>query len=96
MAAYIASLEGASPAPDLGAPLKGLWWAAKGDWAAAHKVVQGHEDNAECNWVHAHLHHQEGDMSNAGYWYKRAGKPVSTVSVQEEWEQVTSALLGQR
>ena len=35
-------------------------------------------------------------MSNAGYWYRRAGKPVATSSVPEEWEQVTSALLARR
>jgi hypothetical protein len=46
--------------------------------------------------VHAHLHHQEGDMSNAGYWYRRAGRPVSTVSVQEEWSELASALLTRR
>ena len=27
-------------------------------------------------WVHAYLHRKEGDLSNAGYWYRRAGKPV--------------------
>jgi len=87
----------AKEAPPILAPsVQSLWWAAKGDWDKAHKCVQGHEDDAECCWVHAHLHHQEGDMSNAGYWYRRAGKPVSTVSVPEEWEQVTKALLAQR
>jgi hypothetical protein len=35
-------------------------------------------------------------MSNAGYWYRRAGKPVSTVSVQEEWAEVAQALLARR
>ncbi|MGY4376833.1 hypothetical protein ACVWZ3_004472 [Bradyrhizobium sp. i1.3.6] len=36
VAAFIASLDGAAPAPDLNAPLAGLWWAAKGDWDQAH------------------------------------------------------------
>ena len=35
-------------------------------------------------------------MSNAGYWYRRAGKPVSTVSVQEEWSELTAALLARQ
>ena len=26
-------------------------------------------------------------------WYRHAGKPVATCSLQEEWEQVTTALL---
>jgi hypothetical protein len=94
--AFRESVSGIAPPEDTRPALQGLWWAAKGDWDQAHKCVQGHEDDAECNWVHAHLHHQEGDMSNAGYWYRRAGKPVATVSVQEEWEQVTQALLARR
>ena len=47
---------------------------------------------ADCDWVHAHLHRQEGDLSNAGYWYRHAGKPVATCTLQEEWEQVTDGV----
>ncbi|MGY4371372.1 aspartyl-tRNA(Asn)/glutamyl-tRNA(Gln) amidotransferase subunit B [Bradyrhizobium sp. LB1.3] len=74
MAAYIASLDGAAPAPDLSAPLAGLWWAAKGDWDQAHKIVQD-EGSREAAWVHAYLHRVEGDLGNAGYWYRQAGQP---------------------
>ncbi len=31
-------------------------------------------------WVHAYLHRKQGDTSNAGYWYERAGKPAAWVS----------------
>jgi hypothetical protein len=47
-----------------------LWWAAKDDWDAAHNIVMAHED-ADCAWVHAHLHRVEGDLDNARYWYRR-------------------------
>jgi len=95
MADFKAGLAGAAPAPDLEPPLAALWWAAKGDWDAAHKLVQD-ESSADAAWVHAYLHRVEGDLGNAGYWYRRAGKPVATGSVETEWEQMVSALLGDR
>ncbi|MCK1335300.1 hypothetical protein IVB38_04450 [Bradyrhizobium sp. 38] len=95
MAAYIASLDGAAPAPDLSAPLAGLWWAAKGDWDQAHKIVQD-EGSREAAWVHAYLHRVEGDLGNAGYWYRQAGQPVAKDSLQAEWERIAATLLGSK
>jgi hypothetical protein len=95
MADFKASLADAALAPDLEPPLAALWWAAKGNWDAAHKLVQD-ESSADAAWVHAYLHRVEGDLGNAGYWYRRAGKPVATGSVETEWEQMVSALLGDR
>ena len=93
MAEFRASLSGAAPAPNLNAPLAALWWAAKGDWDAAHKIVQDEAD-ANSAWVHAYLHRVEGDLSNAGYWYRRAGQPVATDALQAEWERIVLALEG--
>ncbi|MGR4930321.1 hypothetical protein ACIPUD_26490 [Bradyrhizobium sp. CAR08] len=95
MAAYIASLDGAAPAPDLSAPLAALWWAAKGDWDEAHKIVQDESGRAAA-WVHAYLHRVEGDLGNAGYWYRQAGQPVATDSLQAEWERIAATLLGSK
>lgn len=95
LAAYIASLDGASSAPDLSAPLAGLWWAAKGDWDQAHKIVQ--DDNSrEAGWVHAYLHRVEGDLGNAGYWYRQAGQPTAKDSLQVEWKRIAATLLGSK
>ena len=91
LAAYIASLDGAAPAPDLDAPLAGLWWAAKGDWDQAHKLVQD-DSGRDAAWVHAYLHRVEGDLSNAGYWYRRADKPVAKDALDAEWARIVSAL----
>jgi hypothetical protein len=93
MAAFSASLSGAAPAPGLAAPLAGLWWAAKGDWDRAHKIVQD-EDTPDAAWVHAYLHRLEGDLSNAGYWYRQAGRPAAKDPLEAEWERIASALLG--
>lgn len=92
-AAFKATLSGASPAPNLDAPLAGLWWAAKGQWDEAHRIVQD-EASAEAAWVHAYLHRVEGDLGNAGYWYRQAGKPLASGSLDAEWDAITSALLG--
>ena len=90
---FRASLDGAKPAPSLEPPLAALWWAAKGQWDEAHKLVQD-EAGADSAWVHAYLHRVEGDLGNAGYWYRRAGKPVASGPLEGEWEQIVQALLG--
>ncbi len=95
MAACIASLDGAAPPPDLSAPLAALWWAAKGDWDQAHRIVQD-ESSREAAWVHAYLHRVEGDLGNAGYWYRQAGQPVATDSLQAEWDRIAATLLGSK
>ena len=93
MAEFKASFSGAAPAPELTAPLAALWWAAKGGWDQAHKIVQD-EATADAAWVHAYLHRVEGDPGNAGYWYRRAAKPVAAGPLETEWEGIAAALLG--
>ena len=75
-----------------GPALAALWWARKGDWDKAHKLVMD-EDSRDAAWVHAYLHRVEGDLSNAGGWYRRAGRPASTAPLKEEWETIAQALL---
>ncbi|HJQ60318.1 MAG TPA: hypothetical protein VJ890_25660 [Vineibacter sp.] len=87
-----ASLTAASPPTDLSAPLIALWWAAKGEWKTAHEVAQQHDDRPSA-WVHAYLHRVEGDLSNAGYWYRRAHQPAATESLESEWSAIATALL---
>jgi len=91
MADFKASLVNTGPAEGLAPPLAALWWAAKGDWDAAHKIVQD-EDTRDAAWVHAYLHRVEGDLSNAGYWYRQAGQPAAKDSLEVEWERIVSAL----
>jgi hypothetical protein len=63
------SLSQSTPPATCSPALVALWWAARGDWNAAHEIVMKHDD-ADCAWVHAHLHRVEGDVSNARYWYR--------------------------
>lgn len=93
MADFRASLSDAAPASDLAPPLAALWWAHKGDWDQAHKIVMN-QATREAAWVHAYLHRVEGDLSNAGYWYRQAGKPAAKDSLEAEWERIVTDLLG--
>jgi hypothetical protein len=51
------------------------------------------EDSADAAWVHAYLHRKEGDLGNAGYWYRRAGRPPARGSPADEWKAITAALV---
>ncbi len=87
------SFADAQPPAGLSAALSGLWWdAAKQQWNKAHEAAQ-QDEGAPGAWVHAYLHRKEGDADNAAYWYGRAGKPVAHSSFEEEWLQITKALL---
>jgi hypothetical protein len=76
----------------LAPPLVALWWAQKGDWDKAHKIVMD-EGGKDCAWVHAYLHRVEGDMENARYWYRQAAKPAASGPLPTEWEAITTDLL---
>jgi hypothetical protein len=82
-----------APPRELSAALAGLWWDAKGDWARGHETA-GQDEGLACAWVHAYLHRKEGDASNAGYWYGRAGKKPARNSLEQEWVDITRSLLG--
>jgi hypothetical protein len=86
------SLRGDQPPAGIGAPLEALWREAKGDWDGAHALAQA-QDDARGAWIHAYLHRVEGDLANAGYWYRRAGRPVCADPLREEWAAIAQALL---
>ena len=90
--AFKASLQQAAPPDGLSAALRALWFQAKGDWDEAHRLAQSQEDMTGA-WVHAYLHRVEGDQRNAAYWYRRAGKPVSSAPLRKEWDEIADALL---
>lgn len=90
-AAFKQSLSKPTP-PKLSPALTALWWAKKDDWERAHKIVQD-EGTAEAAWVHAYLHRVEGDLGNAGYWYRQAKRKPATGSLEAEWEAISAELL---
>jgi hypothetical protein len=86
------AIREAAPPDRLSPALQGLWWAAKGDWNRAHVLVQD-DPSRDAAWVHAYLHRVEGDLGNAGYWYRKAGRPAASDSLEAEWEAIAAALL---
>jgi hypothetical protein len=46
----------------------------RGDWEKAHSIVQNDNSGMGC-WAHGIVHMLEGDLGNARYWYRRAGRP---------------------
>lgn len=48
-----------------------------GDWEAAHVIVQDDASPLAC-WAHGIVHLMEGDLGNAGYWYRQAGRELPT------------------
>lgn len=81
-----------TPPNDASIYLKALWYDAKGDWEKAHNLIQDVEDN-DASWIHAYLHRKEGDIGNAGYWYRRAGKKMPDISLEKEWENMVDDLI---
>jgi hypothetical protein len=66
----------------------------RGDWQAAHAIVQKDEDSPLACWAHGIVHLMEGDLPNARYWYgqaKRAfpAKPNASAEIQALAEQVS-------
>ena len=88
-----ATLHAESPPADLPPLLKALWWDAKGNFDRAHEIAQDEEAGQEAAWVHAYLHRKEGDRDNAGYWYRKAGKPIERGPLDAEWSRIVTALL---
>jgi hypothetical protein len=87
-----ASLSEDEPPSHLPETVQALWWDARGDWDRAHRIAQEIHD-ADGSWVHAYLHRKEGDLSNASYWYRRAGRSRPSEPLEQEWEAIAEALL---
>lgn len=86
------SLSDELPPIDLSDLLQALWIEARGDWDTAHSIAQENPSN-EGSWVHAYLHRKQGDLSNASYWYSRAGRKRPETSLQQEWDNIVGTLL---
>ena len=86
------ALAGANVPAGLSEPLRAMWHAKAGQWEPAHEIAQEIKTPTG-SWIHAFLHREEGDLSNANYWYRRAGKVMpSNLSIAEEWPLISREL----
>ncbi|MEP6615946.1 MAG: hypothetical protein ABJA57_05175 [Ginsengibacter sp.] len=90
MSSFRDTLLSNEPPAELGPYLQSLWYDANGKWEKAHHVIQEINDK-NAAWIHAYLHRKEGDVTNADYWYERAGKKRPSVSLEKEWESLVIA-----
>jgi hypothetical protein len=92
LAEFQAACDNDAPPLGMSEPILALWWDAKGDWAKAHTLVDELE-SAEGMAVHAYLHRKEGELSNADYWYRRAGHAYYREELLDEWTALVQGLL---
>lgn len=65
----------------------------RGDWQAAHETVQKDEESPLACWAHGIVHLMEGDVSNARYWYREAGRAFpKNISIQDEIKALKKSL----
>ena len=89
---FINSTKEDAPPQSLSEPLQAMWYARKGDWETAHNIAQSIGTELG-SWIHAYLHRVEGDLSNADYWYKRAGKPAHSGLTAAEADDIINSIL---
>ncbi len=89
------SLGRDEPPPSAGPMLRAIWHGLRGEWDAAHELAQA-QDDAEGAQVHAWLHRIEGDLGNADYWYRQAGRPPRRDDVRVEGLEIARALIAKR
>ena len=71
--------------------LTALILAGKEKWYEAHATVQDKTDRMSAA-VHAYLHRREGDIWNANYWYRQAGRKPFVGSLEDEWRALVREL----
>lgn len=91
---FTSSLSQSTPPGGVSPVLVALWHEARGDWTAAHEIAQSREGAPDFDALHAYLHRVEGDAFNAGYWYRRARRPVFEGPLKAEWEALAREFLG--
>jgi hypothetical protein len=92
LAEFRATLAAAAPPAGLRPLLRALWLDAKGAFDQAHEIAQNTGD-ADGARLHAYLHRKEGDLSNARYWYRRAGAAEESGTLDAEWEALVQRFL---
>ena len=89
---FIASTSNNTPPKGISNLLLSMWHALRDEWDIAHEIVQDIKSK-DAAWIHAYLHRVEGDLSNANYWYSRASKDTSNLSLNIEAKEIVMDLI---
>jgi len=91
---FLSSAQAGGTAPDdLSEELLAMWHTKAGHWEDAHNIAQD-IPTAMGSWIHALLHLIEGDIGNAGYWFRQADRPTrSTNEIDDLWREIAAELL---
>lgn len=82
-----------TPPTGLSDELLSLWHTKADNWEDAHNIAQDIHTPMG-SWLHALLHLIEGDLGNAGYWFRKAGRPVRTTDeIDALWREIAVELL---
>ncbi|HVI44645.1 MAG TPA: hypothetical protein VM802_07240 [Chitinophaga sp.] len=87
LSVFMSSLENSHPPANSSVYLQALWYDRKGNWKAAHDLVDS-LPGRDAARVHAYLHRVEGDEWNAEYWYSRAAATKPGYGLEQEWEEL--------
>lgn len=67
--------------------IQALDLVSSGDWGGAHQLIQDYNDELAC-LIHGYLHREQGDLSNASYWYSCVGQDVPDNSLAQEFDRL--------
>ena len=70
----------------------GLWYVINDKWDLAHTIIQ-EINTIMASQLHAYLYRMKGDISNAKYWYNKAGYPLNNQSLQSELDDIIRVVL---
>ncbi len=66
------------------------------NWQVYHDLYQMNEGQQTYDLVHGLVHLIEGDLSNAAYWFQRAGVNQFSKDVEAEWKHTLDRLNAER
>src|SRR5690606_30968213 len=89
---FITSIQNGELPADSPLHIQALWHDGRGDWEKAHSLID-HLEDLDSSHIHAYLHRKEGDVWNADYWYRKAGKSRPSISLEEEWKRLVNDYL---
>ena len=92
-AEFLVLTDSDSQPPDGLSPcLHALLLGRRGAWEESHDIVNA-IDTPLGSWIHAWLHRVEGDLPNANYWYRLAGRSEECGELELEWVALVDAAL---